>query len=227
MFQDKDGDERADEGVPRRRLRGDELQVGEWVRHDQFGLGEVRDIRGSGCEAEAVVDFDKKGSKLLSLKWAPLERFSPDWEVLFAGERVRHDKFGVGEVFKFLGSGREAAVEINFDANGPTVLPLAGLWLDIEILDNPGAGDSDTEAEDATVPGAAKFFRNLWKNMPQVGDRVNLGKFGEGQVCGVSGTGFGVEVMIDFDWAGRKTLLLAFLPLEKLRQGSSGPEDTG
>lgn len=216
MFQDKAGDERSDEGGPRRRLRGDELQVGEWVRHDQFGLGEVRDIRGSGCEAEAVVDFDKKGSKLLSLKWAPLERVSPDWEFLFVGERVRHDKFGVGEVFEFQGSGREAAVVIDFDANGCTILPLAGLWLDIEILDNPEAGDSDTGTEDTTLPGAAKFFRNLWKNMPQVGDRVNLGKFGEGRVCGVSGTGFGVEVMIDFDRAGRKTLLLAFLPLEKV-----------
>lgn len=215
MFQDKVDSERADEAGTRHRLRGDELQVGEWVRHDKFGLGEVRDIRGSGCESEAVVDFDKNGSKLLSLKWAPLERFSPDWETLFEGDLVCHDQFGVGEVLEFRGSGREAEALIDFDANGPTFLPLAGLWLKIEILDYPGVGDFDTGAENAAVLGAAKFFRKLWKNMPQVGDRVKLEKFEEGQVCGVNGTGFGVEVMIAFEKVGVKTLLLAFLPLEK------------
>lgn len=212
MFQDKVDSERADEDGPR-RLRGDELQVGEWVRHDKFGLGEVRDIRGSGCESEAVVDFDKNGSKLLSLKWAPMERFSPDWEILFAGDLVRHDQFGVGEVLEFRGSGREAEALIDFDANGPTFLPLAGLWL--EILDYPGAGDSDTGAAEAAMLGAAKFFRKLRKNMPQVGDRVKLDKFEEGKVCGVNGTGFGVEVMIAFEKVGLKALPLAFLPLEK------------
>ena len=215
MFQDKVDSERADEDGLRHSLLGDELQVGEWVRHDKFGLGEVRDIRGSGCEAEAVVDFDKKGSKLLSLKWAPMERFSPDWEFLFVGDLVRHDQFGVGEVFEFRGSGREAEARIDFDANGPTFLPLAGLWLKIEILDYPGAGDSDTGAAEAAMLGAAKFFRELRKNMPQVGDRVKLDKFEEGKVCGVNGTGFGVEVMIVFEKVGLKALSLAFLPLEK------------
>lgn len=212
MLQDKVDREREDEGGPRHRLRGDELQVGEWVLHDFFGLGEVCEIRGSGCESEAMVDFDK-GSKLLSLKWAPMERYSPDWEILFAGDWVSHDQFGVGGVLEFRGSGREAEVLIDFDANGPTFLPLAGLWL--EILDYPGAGDSDTGAAEAAMLGAAKFFRKLRKNMPQVGDRVKLDKFEEGKVCGVNGTGFGVEVMIVFEKVGLKALPLAFLPLEK------------
>lgn len=61
-------------GGPRRSLLGDEPQVGDRVRHDKFGTGWVRNLNGSGNQAEVVIDFDEAGSKTLLLAWAPLQK---------------------------------------------------------------------------------------------------------------------------------------------------------
>ena len=52
--------------------RGDELSVGDRVRHDKWGEGTVRTIVGVGDRAEATVVFDGAGEKRLLLAWAPL-----------------------------------------------------------------------------------------------------------------------------------------------------------
>ena len=59
---------------PRRSLLGDEPQVGDRVRHDKFGTGWVRNLNGSGNQAEVMIDFDEAGSKTLLLAWAPLQK---------------------------------------------------------------------------------------------------------------------------------------------------------
>ena len=68
--------ERAGPGPPGavRSLLGDEPGAGDRVRHDKFGTGTVRSIKGSGNGAEAVIDFDAEGRKTLLLAWAPLEK---------------------------------------------------------------------------------------------------------------------------------------------------------
>ena len=68
--------ERAGPGPagPVRSLLGDEPGAGDRVRHDKFGTGTVRSIKGSGNGAEAVIDFDAEGRKTLLLAWAPLEK---------------------------------------------------------------------------------------------------------------------------------------------------------
>lgn len=50
------------------------LQVGDDVRHAQWGEGVVIDIEGSGGSAEASVHFPSVGEKRLLLSWAPLEK---------------------------------------------------------------------------------------------------------------------------------------------------------
>lgn len=224
MFQDNAGDERSDEGGPRRRLRGDELQVGERVRHDKFGDGWVRNVNGSDDKAEVVVDFDKSGCKTLTLEWAPLQKVLP--EELWVGDCVRHDDFGVGEVRGSGGSEKEISMIIEFDAYGPKELPLLERFR-LDVINNEGAGDSDSEAAGGRALGAVKFIGDLRRGMWRAGDQVRHDLFGPGTVRSVRGTDIQAEVMIDFDKEGLKTLLLAFLPLEKLRQGSSGPADTG
>ena len=53
-----------------------EISVGDSVTHTHWGAGVVREIVGSGDRAEAVVVFQRHGSKRLLLAWAPLERVS-------------------------------------------------------------------------------------------------------------------------------------------------------
>jgi DNA helicase-2/ATP-dependent DNA helicase PcrA len=60
--------------TPRRTVSGDELAVGDRVRHEHWGPGTVTEILGQGQRAEAVVGFDAEGSKRLLLAWAPLEK---------------------------------------------------------------------------------------------------------------------------------------------------------
>jgi DNA helicase-2/ATP-dependent DNA helicase PcrA len=48
------------------------LQVGDRVSHDGFGLGTVVALRGSAEKAQAEVDFGSLGSKWLVLRFAPL-----------------------------------------------------------------------------------------------------------------------------------------------------------
>ncbi|MDQ2838662.1 MAG: DNA helicase PcrA [Actinomycetota bacterium] len=51
-----------------------DLQVGDRVNHDGFGLGIVVALRGAAEKAQAEVDFGSLGSKWLVLRFAPLEK---------------------------------------------------------------------------------------------------------------------------------------------------------
>ncbi|HLT95219.1 MAG TPA: DNA helicase PcrA [Acidimicrobiia bacterium] len=59
---------------PRSTVSAGEISAGDRVRHDKWGLGTVREITGSGDNAEAEVMFDVQGKKRLLLAWAPLEK---------------------------------------------------------------------------------------------------------------------------------------------------------
>jgi len=50
------------------------LNVGDKVIHSTFGLGTVREVSGTGAEARAQIDFGSFGVKLLSVRFAPLEK---------------------------------------------------------------------------------------------------------------------------------------------------------
>ncbi|MDH3730622.1 MAG: DNA helicase PcrA [Acidimicrobiia bacterium] len=63
-----------EESAARSTVSGDELIVGDRVRHEHWGAGTVTEILGDGQRAEAVVGFDSEGDKRLLLAWAPLEK---------------------------------------------------------------------------------------------------------------------------------------------------------
>ncbi|MEV2216240.1 DNA helicase PcrA [Streptomyces sp. NPDC050997] len=50
------------------------LAVGDRVTHDQFGLGTVVAVKGTGGNAEASVDFGEEKPKRLLLRYAPVEK---------------------------------------------------------------------------------------------------------------------------------------------------------
>ncbi|WP_069886545.1 ATP-dependent DNA helicase [Streptomyces luteocolor] len=50
------------------------LAVGDRVTHDQFGLGTVVGVKGTGANAEATVDFGDPKPKRLLLRYAPVEK---------------------------------------------------------------------------------------------------------------------------------------------------------
>ncbi|MFC4606564.1 DNA helicase PcrA [Streptomyces maoxianensis] len=50
------------------------LSVGDRVTHDQFGLGTVVEVTGSGADAQATVDFGDTKPKRLLLRYAPVEK---------------------------------------------------------------------------------------------------------------------------------------------------------
>ncbi|MDW4904856.1 DNA helicase PcrA [Streptomyces sp. ADMS] len=50
------------------------LAVGDRVTHDQFGLGTVVGVKGTGSNAEATVDFGEEKPKRLLLRYAPVEK---------------------------------------------------------------------------------------------------------------------------------------------------------
>ncbi|MDF9815124.1 DNA helicase-2/ATP-dependent DNA helicase PcrA [Streptomyces sp. SPB162] len=50
------------------------LTVGDRVTHDQFGLGTVVGVSGSGSEAQATVDFGEEKPKRLLLRYAPVQK---------------------------------------------------------------------------------------------------------------------------------------------------------
>ncbi|GHI92272.1 MULTISPECIES: DNA helicase PcrA [Streptomyces] len=50
------------------------LAVGDRVTHDQFGLGTVVGVKGTGGNAEATVDFGDPKPKRLLLRYAPVEK---------------------------------------------------------------------------------------------------------------------------------------------------------
>ncbi|MEV5884046.1 DNA helicase PcrA [Streptomyces sp. NPDC052020] len=50
------------------------LAVGDRVTHDQFGLGTVIAVKGTGANAEATIDFGDAKPKRLLLRYAPVEK---------------------------------------------------------------------------------------------------------------------------------------------------------
>ncbi|MGW1974735.1 DNA helicase PcrA [Streptomyces sp. NPDC001889] len=50
------------------------LTVGDRVTHDQFGLGTVVAVNGSGSDAQATIDFGDERPKKLLLRYAPVEK---------------------------------------------------------------------------------------------------------------------------------------------------------
>ncbi|WP_406722444.1 DNA helicase PcrA [Streptomyces althioticus] len=50
------------------------LAVGDRVTHDQFGLGTVVAVKGTGANAEATIDFGDEKPKRLLLRYAPVEK---------------------------------------------------------------------------------------------------------------------------------------------------------
>ncbi|WP_406725928.1 DNA helicase PcrA [Streptomyces sp. GD-15H] len=50
------------------------LTVGDRVTHDQFGLGTVVGVKGTGGNAEATIDFGDTKPKRLLLRYAPVEK---------------------------------------------------------------------------------------------------------------------------------------------------------
>ncbi|UUU24465.1 DNA helicase PcrA [Streptomyces sp. DSM 40750] len=50
------------------------VAVGDRVTHDQFGLGTVVGVKGTGANAEATIDFGDAKPKRLLLRYAPVEK---------------------------------------------------------------------------------------------------------------------------------------------------------
>ncbi|GGV80373.1 DNA helicase [Streptomyces griseoloalbus] len=65
-------------GFATRRAAGDKpvvsVAVGDRVTHDQFGLGTVVAVKGTGANAEATIDFGDTKPKRLLLRYAPVEK---------------------------------------------------------------------------------------------------------------------------------------------------------
>ncbi|WP_328562262.1 DNA helicase PcrA [Streptomyces coelicoflavus] len=66
-------------GFATRRSAGAEqptvsLAVGDRVTHDQFGLGTVVGVKGTGSNAEATIDFGDTKPKRLLLRYAPVQK---------------------------------------------------------------------------------------------------------------------------------------------------------
>ena len=51
-----------------------ELQIGDRVSHDTFGLGSVVAVAGEAEKAEATINFGQYGEKRLLLRYAPVEK---------------------------------------------------------------------------------------------------------------------------------------------------------
>jgi DNA helicase-2/ATP-dependent DNA helicase PcrA len=71
----------AARGLARGTLRGGagnrvvpDLDIGDKVSHDAFGVGTVVETRGAGEKAQAQVDFGSSGVKWLLLRYAPVEK---------------------------------------------------------------------------------------------------------------------------------------------------------
>ncbi|MFP4072553.1 MAG: DNA helicase PcrA [Actinomycetota bacterium] len=66
--------DRAAASGPKSTVTSGQIEPGDRVRHDKWGLGTVREIIGDGDRAEAQVMFDTQGKKRLLLAWAPMEK---------------------------------------------------------------------------------------------------------------------------------------------------------
>ena len=56
------------------RLHEHEVEIGDRVNHETYGLGKVIGLAGSGERAQVTVDFGSAGEKRLLLRYAPLEK---------------------------------------------------------------------------------------------------------------------------------------------------------
>lgn len=54
-----------------------DLQVGDWVRHPEFGDGLILDAKGAGESASVLVSFPDKSQRRLVIKFARLSRLEP------------------------------------------------------------------------------------------------------------------------------------------------------
>ncbi|MDJ0960284.1 MAG: DNA helicase PcrA [Acidimicrobiia bacterium] len=59
---------------PAETVDGNDIGVGDRVKHAHWGTGTITQVVGDGDRAEAYVSFDSQGVKRLLLAWAPLER---------------------------------------------------------------------------------------------------------------------------------------------------------
>jgi DNA helicase-2/ATP-dependent DNA helicase PcrA len=50
------------------------LNAGDKVTHDAFGVGTVVSTRGGGGDQQVTVDFGSSGVKTLLVRYAPLEK---------------------------------------------------------------------------------------------------------------------------------------------------------
>lgn len=58
-------------------MSGDDIRVGDWVRHPEFGEGLVLEVKGAGDAASVVVSFSDKSHRRLMIKFARLSRLEP------------------------------------------------------------------------------------------------------------------------------------------------------
>ena len=56
------------------RLHEHEVEIGDRVNHESYGMGKVIAVAGSGERAQVTVDFGSAGQKRLLLRYAPLEK---------------------------------------------------------------------------------------------------------------------------------------------------------
>ena len=58
-------------------MSADDIRVGDWVRHPEFGEGLVLEVKGAGDSASVMVSFPDKTHRRLMIKFARLSRLDP------------------------------------------------------------------------------------------------------------------------------------------------------
>ena len=69
-----------------------DLQVGDWVRHPEFGDGLILDAKGAGDSASVLVSFPDKSQRRLVIKFARLSRVEPPTGQTLKTGRQREEK---------------------------------------------------------------------------------------------------------------------------------------
>ena len=65
--------ERISQNLPLSEDSGNEIRLGQQVRHKKFGDGVVLNYEGSGAHARVQVNFESAGTKWLVMSYANLE----------------------------------------------------------------------------------------------------------------------------------------------------------
>ena len=68
-----------------------DFQVGDWVRHPEFGDGLILESRGGGESASVLVSFPDNSRRRLMVKFARLSRLEPPPG---PASRAKHDDGG-------------------------------------------------------------------------------------------------------------------------------------